>query len=122
MSDKAKRGTKRACGGCGGKFYDLKKEPPVCPMCETVFEVKKTEARPKKKPVKEEKPKEEKPEAKEEVAEGEDDLIDIDDDGDDEENNQSSEDDDTFLVVEDESESTVSAILPAEGASKDEEG
>jgi uncharacterized protein (TIGR02300 family) len=30
-------GTKRLCGSCGAKFYDLSKTPIVCPKCETVF-------------------------------------------------------------------------------------
>jgi uncharacterized protein (TIGR02300 family) len=30
-------GTKRLCGGCGAKFYDLAKSPIVCPKCETIF-------------------------------------------------------------------------------------
>ena len=32
-------GTKRLCAGCGAKFYDLNKNPIVCPKCETVFVV-----------------------------------------------------------------------------------
>ncbi|MGI8527636.1 MAG: TIGR02300 family protein [Pseudolabrys sp.] len=32
-------GTKRLCGSCGAKFYDLDKNPIVCPKCETVFVV-----------------------------------------------------------------------------------
>ncbi|HET7678832.1 MAG TPA: TIGR02300 family protein [Xanthobacteraceae bacterium] len=32
-------GTKRVCGSCGAKFYDLSKTPIVCPKCETVFVV-----------------------------------------------------------------------------------
>ncbi len=32
-------GTKRLCGSCGAKFYDLSKNPIVCPKCETVFVV-----------------------------------------------------------------------------------
>jgi uncharacterized protein (TIGR02300 family) len=32
-------GTKRLCGSCGAKFYDLSKTPIVCPKCETVFVV-----------------------------------------------------------------------------------
>jgi uncharacterized protein (TIGR02300 family) len=32
-------GTKRLCGSCGAKFYDLDKTPIVCPKCETVFVV-----------------------------------------------------------------------------------
>lgn len=31
-------GTKRVCLSCGAKFYDLRKEPIVCPKCETKFE------------------------------------------------------------------------------------
>lgn len=36
---KAARGTKRICQSCGAKFYDLTKDPIVCPMCEAVFKV-----------------------------------------------------------------------------------
>ena len=36
---KPELGTKRLCGGCGAKFYDLNKDPIVCPKCATVFEV-----------------------------------------------------------------------------------
>ncbi len=36
---KAELGTKRLCGACGAKFYDLNKNPIVCPKCSTVFEV-----------------------------------------------------------------------------------
>jgi uncharacterized protein (TIGR02300 family) len=32
-------GTKRLCGSCGAKFYDLDRTPIVCPKCETVFVV-----------------------------------------------------------------------------------
>jgi len=40
-------GTKRLCGNCGAKFYDLSKTPIVCPKCETVFVVAPvTRARP----------------------------------------------------------------------------
>ncbi len=34
-------GTKRLCGGCAAKFYDLGKTPIVCPTCDTVFIVPK---------------------------------------------------------------------------------
>ncbi len=26
-------GTKRACVGCAGRFYDLSRAPPTCPKC-----------------------------------------------------------------------------------------
>ncbi len=31
-------GFKRTCLSCGAKFYDMKKDPIVCPKCETVFD------------------------------------------------------------------------------------
>lgn len=36
---KPELGTKRLCGSCGAKFYDLSKDPIVCPKCGTVFVV-----------------------------------------------------------------------------------
>ena len=36
-------GTKRICSGCAAKFYDLAKDPIVCPICETVFVIPKPE-------------------------------------------------------------------------------
>jgi uncharacterized protein (TIGR02300 family) len=31
-------GTKRICQNCGTKFYDLQREPIVCPKCQTEFD------------------------------------------------------------------------------------
>jgi uncharacterized protein (TIGR02300 family) len=31
-------GLKRQCTNCGAKFYDLNKDPIVCPKCATVFQ------------------------------------------------------------------------------------
>jgi len=36
-------GTKRICSGCEAKFYDLGKDPIVCPTCETVYVIPKPE-------------------------------------------------------------------------------
>jgi uncharacterized protein (TIGR02300 family) len=36
---KPELGTKRLCGSCAAKFYDLGKDPIVCPKCGTVFEI-----------------------------------------------------------------------------------
>jgi uncharacterized protein (TIGR02300 family) len=36
---KPELGTKRLCGSCGAKFYDLNKDPIACPACATVFVV-----------------------------------------------------------------------------------
>ena len=35
----ASLGTKRTCRSCAARFYDLCKEPPVCPQCQAVFDV-----------------------------------------------------------------------------------
>lgn len=34
---KPELGSKRLCGNCGTKFYDLSKDPIVCPKCSTVL-------------------------------------------------------------------------------------
>jgi uncharacterized protein (TIGR02300 family) len=36
---KPELGIKRICGNCGTKFYDLARDPIVCPKCGTVYEV-----------------------------------------------------------------------------------
>jgi uncharacterized protein (TIGR02300 family) len=36
---KPELGTKRLCAHCSAKFYDLNKDPIVCPKCGTVYEV-----------------------------------------------------------------------------------
>ena len=33
-------GTKRLCQGCGARYYDLRRDPPVCPKCDTKFVTK----------------------------------------------------------------------------------
>jgi uncharacterized protein (TIGR02300 family) len=35
---KPELGAKRQCQACGAKFFDLNKDPIVCPKCGTVFE------------------------------------------------------------------------------------
>lgn len=31
-------GSKRICPHCAARYYDMKKNPPVCPTCGTVFD------------------------------------------------------------------------------------
>jgi uncharacterized protein (TIGR02300 family) len=38
MSTKAERGTKRVCQSCGSKFYDLLRDPIICPICQSVYQ------------------------------------------------------------------------------------
>lgn len=35
---KAEWGLKRICPQCATRYYDMKKNPPVCPSCGTVFD------------------------------------------------------------------------------------
>ena len=42
---KPELGTKRHCSGCGARFYDLNKDPIVCPKCHTVLELAAASAR-----------------------------------------------------------------------------
>jgi uncharacterized protein (TIGR02300 family) len=35
---KAELGSKRQCQNCGAKFFDLNKDPIICPKCATVFQ------------------------------------------------------------------------------------
>ena len=47
---KPELGTKRLCGNCGAKFYDLSKDPIVCPKCHTVLELVTVNARARPEP------------------------------------------------------------------------
>ncbi len=46
MADKAMRGSKRTCqsGSCGARFYDLGRDPIVCPICGSAYEIVRTTA------------------------------------------------------------------------------
>jgi uncharacterized protein (TIGR02300 family) len=48
---KPELGTKRLCGHCGVKFYDLNKDPITCPKCHTVMELAPVTARARPEPV-----------------------------------------------------------------------
>ncbi len=48
---KAELGTKRQCQNCGAKFFDLNKDPIICPKCGTIFQgAAAARARPAAKP------------------------------------------------------------------------
>jgi uncharacterized protein (TIGR02300 family) len=46
MSTKAERGTKRTCQNpeCGSRFYDLNRDPVVCPICQTAYQLEASAA------------------------------------------------------------------------------
>ncbi len=54
---KAELGAKRECQSCGTKYYDLGKEPPVCPRCGTVYSATAAKAASAPAPVEKPKPK-----------------------------------------------------------------
>jgi uncharacterized protein (TIGR02300 family) len=48
---KPELGTKRLCSNCGAKFYDLSKDPIVCPKCSTVHVLTAIASRSRAEPV-----------------------------------------------------------------------
>jgi len=121
---KPELGVKRQCQSCGVKFFDLNRDPIVCPKCGTVFHG--AAARAERVSAKDEEVDDESPapagveivsldevEASEEkAAEVVVDDIDVDDEG---------PEDDAFLEEEEEDEDDVSALIDGEIA-PDEEG
>jgi uncharacterized protein (TIGR02300 family) len=130
MSTKAERGTKRTCQNpeCGQRFYDLNRDPIVCPICESAYQPEAAPAvlaaatgnaeraaarRAPKKPVYE--PAEAKAD---EAAEGEEVLAGI--EGDDDEP-AVAEEDETFLEAEEEDGADMSNIIGGPVAETDEQ-
>ena len=129
MAAKADRGTKRTCQNpeCGSRFYDLNRDPIVCPVCSSEYALaaapptagsaplaaeKKPRAGMKKPvyPVEGIKP----PDAPE--AEGDEVLADVEDDAE----PTAAEDDETFLEEEEEDGSDMSNIIGGPVAEPDE--
>ena len=105
------KGLKRICMDCGMRFYDMDKDPIICPSCETVFtgEIKVKsrrgrvaaaveEAAPVKEPEKKEPEKEEEDKDVADI-DADDDIVSLDDE--DEDDDLDDEDDDTLLPIED---------------------
>ena len=128
MSTKAERGTKRMCQNpeCGSRFYDLNRDPIVCPICEAAYVPSMSansmssaaEEKAARKPAK--KPAFVPPVAKApEAAEGEgEDLVVI--EGEEEEATAGAEDDETFLEEEEEDGADMSNIIGGPVDDKDE--
>ena len=99
-------GTKHVCDSCGAKFYDMKRDPIVCPKCETT--ITPVSARPKRSRAP--RPETAAPVAKEKVEEEDDetaDIDDIDDDDDDallDDDSDDYDDDDDLLDVDEDDE------------------
>jgi uncharacterized protein (TIGR02300 family) len=127
MATKAARGTKRTCQNpeCGSRFYDLNKDPIVCPICQSVYKIASApqgvappvvedRARKPKKPEVVSEPGEASPDTP--VAEGEDALVDIEA----ADETIAADDEETFIEPEEEDGGDVSGILGG-SVSEDEE-
>lgn len=119
---KPELGIKRLCAGCGAKYYDLNRDPIVCPKCGTAFDQQPTKVRPETASPKVEKPAEEPEEedtnlvaleeAEEKAAEpkGRAAVPDVDDDSDDDIEIEEDDAEDTFLE-DDEEDDDVSGLI-----------
>ncbi len=126
MATKEARGTKRTCQNpeCGSRFYDLNRDPIVCPICQSVYKL--ATAPQGVAPVEEEavrKPKKPEITADEEtmggdlpLAEGDEDLADL------EEADEAivGGDEETFIETEEEDGGDVSDILGPVGDDDEE--
>ena len=94
-------GTKRICQSCSAPFYDLRREPIVCPKCEAVFDPEAILKSRKIKGVEEvvEARKKEEPKAEEKALESEDKKA-LGDDDDVPEDTSDLEEEDVNKVVE----------------------
>ena len=114
---KPELGSKRQCLSCASKFYDLNKDPIVCPKCGAVFQVMAAKARPE--PVQARAaPEPEQAEAEPAAADAE--VVSLEDVEaaenakdlpDDDVEIEEGEADDTFLEPEEESEDDVSGLI-----------
>jgi uncharacterized protein (TIGR02300 family) len=120
---KPELGAKRQCQNCGAKFFDLNKDPIVCPRCGAIFQG--AGARAERAPAKEEDEEEETPQpagveivsldeveaAEEKVVEPVVDEIDVEDEP---------APDDPFLEEEEEDEDDVTALIDGDIAPDEE--
>ena len=108
--------TKRFCQGCGAKFYDLQRDPIVCPSCGTTFDpdvaTRGKRSRAASAAVKPAKP------APEKVSEPE---KEVDEDFDDEVAEDVAGDDDDALLVTDDDLDGGDEDIPGINVSEDEE-
>jgi uncharacterized protein (TIGR02300 family) len=117
---KPELGAKRQCQSCATKFYDLNREPIVCPKCGTIFQL--ALARAPARVVQEEEPDPEKEGVEtvslDEVEEGENaaESIDVDEDVE----LVDDADDDTFLEEEEGEDDDVSGLIDGDLESDDE--
>ena len=119
---KIELGSKRQCQNCGAKFFDLNKDPIVCPKCGTTFQgaARAQRAAPKDEEEEEEAlapagveivPLEEADAGEDKIAAVADDDIEVEDD-------ETAED--TFLEEEEEDDDDVAALIDGDIANDEE--
>jgi uncharacterized protein (TIGR02300 family) len=120
---KIELGTKRQCQNCGAKFFDLNKDPIVCPKCGTVFQG--AAARAQRPPQKDEEEEEEAVApagielvSLEEADVGDEKVAVVADDDIEVEDDEAAED--TFLEEEEEDEDDVAALIDGDIANDEE--
>ena len=123
---KPELGSKHQCQNCGAKFFDLNKDPIVCPKCGTVFQSVAVRARPAAKAEEEEDTEiatpagvdvvslDEVEAAEEKVAEPAVDDLDVEEDA------QDDEAEDPFLEEEEEDDDDVSNLIDGDIAPDEE--
>jgi uncharacterized protein (TIGR02300 family) len=119
MSTKAERGTKRTCQNseCGSRFYDLNRDPIVCPICQTIYKLNVTPAEAAAAAAPAPSAKRPAPEPAEPMLEGDEDALPA-IEGDDEA--VATEEDETFLEAEEEDGSDMTNIIGGPVAEGDE--
>jgi uncharacterized protein (TIGR02300 family) len=117
MSTKAERGTKRTCQNneCGSRFYDLNRDPIVCPICQSVY---KLDAAPAEAVAAAPAPAKRPPPQPAEALEGDEDALPAIEG--DEEEAVAAEEDETFLEAEEEDGSDMTNIIGGPVAEGDE--
>ncbi len=118
-------GSKRQCQNCGTKFFDLNKDPILCPKCGTVFLATAASRSSRAAPVDDEEV--EADSGAEVVALEDADAIDdgkvvpvVAEDADDVEDDTAADDDDTFLEEEEEDDADVSDLIDGDIEEDDE--
>ena len=112
---KSEWGSKHICQSCGAKFYDLQRDPIVCPACGTAFDSDTTTRSRRSRgagtsgKV-----------AKEAASSAEEDTVEIDDDFDSDDDVVGDDDDDSLLVADDDLDDDDDSI-PGIVGGKDEE-
>lgn len=122
MSTKQARGTKRTCQSaeCDARFYDLNRDPIICPICGTIYELASgpvptpADEKPGRKPAKADSP----PKSESDKDESDEDTLDDIDTGDD--GDDIADDSDEFLEEDEEEGGDVSGIVPVKDGGDDE--